>query len=253
MYSTQLINNAVATAHNIAQVDAIARVTWQQWAAGNLSDADAEALSSAAESRKRSIRAFVTAPSEHPPATARRRPIRTQGRQRSIFRRRRLATSGVLPASLAGSFTQGETSVLSVVGRECRKNRNNRCELTIDAIAALAGVCRSLAQRALHEADRLDIISLTERRRPSQRSLPNVVTIISSQWRTWLKLGGEGLKKETPRITRSYPATRTPERTHKAAAEHLRTTNRGRAPSINLKARQTRSHDSGLAHSQLSK
>jgi len=244
---------AVATARTIAQVDEISRITWKAWSEGHVTDVDASRLQGIVEQRKTSLRASISSQLERPPLTARSRPSRSRDRQRSILRRRRLSTSGVVPNQISVHFTMGETSVLTVIGRECRKQRHHRCELTVDAIAALAGVCRSLAQRALHEADRLDIISLTERRRVAQRSLPNIITIISSRWCVWLKLGGVGPEKETPRITRSYSATRTPERTHKAAAEHLRTTNRGRAPSINLKARQTRFPDSGLAHSQLNK
>ena len=213
---------AAAACHSIRQVDELAYLTWQAWSEGHITDDAAQDSQEAVQRRKASLRASVATPPERLPKAPPRRPIRGPAqRRKSITRRRRLSASGVLPASLAGGFTQGETSVLTVIGRECRKQRHHRCELTIDAIAALAGVCRSLAQRALHEADRFGIISLTERRRPSQRSLPNVVTIISSQWRVWLRLalGGVGPEKETPRITRSYSPTRTPKTTSEASAK----------------------------------
>jgi len=200
--------NAAVANCSITQADDFAREGWKSWASGRLSDRDVGELQDVVDARKRLIRASIASQSEHPPATARRRPARTQDRQRSILRRRRLATSGVVPNQIAAHFTQGETSVLSVVGKEIRKNRNNRCELTIAAIAAMGGVCPTVVRSSLRQAQHLDIIRLTERRRAARRSLPNVITITSLQWRTWLKLGGEGALLRTPRITREIKGRR---------------------------------------------
>ena len=160
--------NAAVANCSITQADDFAREGWKSWASGRLSDRDVGVLQTAVDARKRLIRASIASQSEHPPATTRRRPARSQDRRKSITRRRRTAMSGVIPGALASNLTMGEIAVLSVVGREIRRQKHHRCELTIDAIAALAGVCRSLAQRALHESDRLGIINTEERHRPSQ-------------------------------------------------------------------------------------
>jgi hypothetical protein len=56
-----------------------------------------------------------------------------------------------------------------VVAREVQ--RADRCELCLDKISALAGVSRSTTQNALHEARRLGLVTVTERRRRGAKSL----------------------------------------------------------------------------------
>src|SRR5262249_14702880 len=63
------------------------------------------------------------------------------------------------------------------------------CDLPIDKIAALAGVCRTTVQTTLHEARRLSHIKITERPRPGRKSLTNVVEITSPEWLAWIKRG----------------------------------------------------------------
>jgi hypothetical protein len=67
--------------------------------------------------------------------------------------------------------------------------RQGFCDLVIDKIAALAGVCRTTVQTALHEARRLGHLIITERRVPGRNSLPNIVKIVCSAWLAWLKRG----------------------------------------------------------------
>ena len=45
----------------------------------------------------------------------------------------------------------------------------------------------------MHEARRLGQIRITERPRPGRKNLPNVVEIISPEWRTWLRRGPSAL------------------------------------------------------------
>jgi hypothetical protein len=54
--------------------------------------------------------------------------------------------SGVVPARIAVSFTMAKLAVLTVIARQCQ--RAGDCALHIDAIAALAGVCRRTVQSA---------------------------------------------------------------------------------------------------------
>src|SRR5690606_29941129 len=76
------------------------------------------------------------------------------------------------------------------VGRQTKAT--GTCTLPIDAIAAMAGVCRTLVKSTLREAVHLGLIRVDERPRPGRRHDTNIVTITSAEWRTWLKLGGPG-------------------------------------------------------------
>jgi hypothetical protein len=62
-----------------------------------------------------------------------------------------------------------------------------RLRLHIDAIAARAGTCRTTVKNALREARRLNLVTVQERRRRGQRSLTNIIHIISREWRDWLQ------------------------------------------------------------------
>src|SRR3712207_967199 len=78
-----------------------------------------------------------------------------------------------------------------VISAEVREH--GRCERCLGEIAARAGVGRTTTQNAIRQAVKLGLVSLEERRRPAQRSLPNVIRIISREWRAWIARGpGEG-------------------------------------------------------------
>lgn len=187
---------AATNARTYRQLDDISRLIWRAHAEGHLSDAAAQAAAEAAQARKNALRGGR--PREALKlARARRRPV-TPDKAASIARRRRLAASGAVPGPIAASFTVSELSTLSVIAREVQKR--GRCELHIDAIAAMAGTCRTVVQSALRTARALGLVSVQERRRAGQRSLTNVVTVISAEWRQWLRLGGEGSEMKTPRI-----------------------------------------------------
>jgi hypothetical protein len=138
----------------------------------------------------REIRTPARRPGNAPWGRVRRRQ-RSPDKQASIERRRRLVASGPLPPPLAARFTWGEIAVMRIVGDECRVH--GCCTLHIDAIAARAGVHRTTVQNALREAQgregRPGIITVQERRRPGQRSLPNIIRIVSREWLDWLRKG----------------------------------------------------------------
>ena len=105
--------------------------------------------------------------------------------------------SGIVPAKIAASFTMAELAVLTVVARQCQ--RTGVCTLPIDAIAALAGCCRTVVKNALRQARLLGLLLVKERRTPGLPSLTNVVRIVSKDWIGWLKLGGGvGVRSATP-------------------------------------------------------
>jgi hypothetical protein len=108
-------------------------------------------------------------------------------RAAAIERRRRLASSGPLPPSIACRFTVGELAVLRIVGDEVAER--GACDRTLGEVAARAGVCRALAQQAIRKAAREELLTIEERPQPGRKSLPNVVRIISREWRTWLQRG----------------------------------------------------------------
>ena len=183
-----------------AELDDIIRDMWVDHTHGLLTDNEMEALDEVAQARREAIQTRRTetrpkprtAPSGTPRASA-RRPQRSPDRQASIERRRRLVASGPLPPPLAARFTWGEQAVMRIIGDECRAH--GQCTLHIDTIAARAGVHRTTVQNALREGQgrgpvpNAPIISVQERRRAGQRSLTNVIRVISREWWDWLHKG----------------------------------------------------------------
>src|SRR4051794_39227038 len=176
----------------------VSALLWKAFAAGQVSEAEAQALSDLIEARKA--------------IPAAQKPIqrRLGSRPRSpasMERRRRWAASGALPPALAARFTLAETAVLAVIAAEAV--RHGRCTLGIEDIAALAGVGRSTVKRALRAAQGLGLVRIEERRVSAWRSAPNVVTIVSREWGAWLRMRqrGVGSRQEPPRIQESKKAT----------------------------------------------
>src|SRR3982750_21545 len=175
-----------------AELHTVSALLWKAYAAGTVSESEAQALSEAIEAR----RALPA-----PPKPAQRRLIGSRPRSpASLERRRRWAASGALPPALASRFTLAETAVLAVVAAEHVKH--GRCTLVIDHIAALAGVGRTTVKNALREAQRQSLLRIEERRLSAWRNAPNVVTITSPEWLSWLRMRtrGGGSKPQPPRI-----------------------------------------------------
>jgi hypothetical protein len=152
---------------------------WKAYAAGGVSEEEAEALSELIEARKK------IAPMAAPRLVQRRLGSRPRT-PASMARRRSWAAAGRLPPHLAAQFTTAEVAVLAVVAVEVE--RGGACVLTLEHLAALAGVCRSTVKNALREAQRVGIVSIEERRVSAWRNLPNKVTIVSPEWLTWMRL-----------------------------------------------------------------
>ncbi len=111
---------------------------------------------------------------------------RSPDRKASRDRRRMLGGSSALPDSLRQYYTEGQRAVLCIVVGEI-KQRHGVCDLPIDKIAALAGVCRTTVQTTIHEARRLGHLKITERPIPGRKHLPNVVEIVSAEWRALIR------------------------------------------------------------------
>jgi hypothetical protein len=121
-----------------------------------------------------------------------------------------LGGSSSLPGTLRHHYTEGMRAVLTVIAGEVK--RQGRCCLPIDQVAALAGVCRTTVQSTLHEARRLGHVSIIERPRPGQKSLTNVVEIVSPEWHAWLKRGPRRIGSNPPIRPEISSTTRMEER-----------------------------------------
>jgi hypothetical protein len=131
-------------------------------------------------------------------------------------------SSGALPPQIAARFTTAEQAALAVIARQCQ--RHGRCDLHIDALAALAGCCRTSVQNALREARRLGLLLVEERRRRRKKNLTNVVTVVAAEWQTWLRLGRHRVQNverhgyQNPNPGRSRPSP-TPKRLFEVCRE----------------------------------
>jgi hypothetical protein len=146
----------------------------------------------------------------------RQRP-RSPDRQASRDRRRTLGGSGALPPNLRPHYTLGQLAVLCIIAGEVK--HHGICDLPIDKIAALAGVCRTTVQTTLHEARRLNHIKITERPQPGRKSLPNLVEVISPEWRVWLKRGPSAHRPIGSKFPNLVSATKTQNRKKEAIEE----------------------------------
>src|SRR3954453_4346715 len=136
-----------------AELHTVSALLWKAYAAGQVTEDQATDLFTLIEARK-------ALPAPQKPAQR-----RFGSRPRSpahMERRRRWAASGFLPPALACRFTVAETAVLAVLAAEAL--RHGRCPLTIEHIAALAGVGRSTVKRALRAAQGLGFVRIEERR-----------------------------------------------------------------------------------------
>lgn len=192
----------IGRAHGVA-LDALTRALWAGVAAGHVGDDDAALLAEAIQARRKVGKFAESGPADvgriflsGSPAALRKRQ-RPPERSVAIERRRRLAASGPMPPALAARFTTGELAVMRIVGDEFQARRV--CAICLDAIAARAGVSRTLARNAIRQAKRLGMIEVRERRRPGAKSLPNLVTVIDRDWLAWMKRGAKTRKMGLPK------------------------------------------------------
>lgn len=172
------------------RLDAIGQVLWVEHGRGRLADHEAQFLAETIAAMRGKGMAAPRAGSliARCPSRFRRRHIpRSPDRERSRARRRQLGGSGALPDPLRQEYTEGQRSVLTVIAGEVQAR--GFCDLPIDRIAALAGVCRTTVQTTLYEAGLRGHLAVQRRPRPGQKSLPNLVTITSAEWLVWLRRG----------------------------------------------------------------
>src|SRR5690349_9583887 len=137
-----------------AELPTLSSLLWKAYAAGQVTETEASALSEAIELKR------ALPPAQKP---VQRRLIGSRPRTpASLERRRRWAASGALPPALASRFTLAETAVLAVIAAETRKHGD--CRLTNGEIADVAGVSITTVKNAMRQAGGLGLISVEERR-----------------------------------------------------------------------------------------
>ncbi|MGE0698789.1 MAG: hypothetical protein AB7O57_06820 [Hyphomicrobiaceae bacterium] len=190
------------------QLDNLGRAVWHHWGKGEFSDDEAQFLAGAIDKRRPMGRRTSSVPGSVTMKPVgrlagrlgsifpRRRPQRSPDRKASRERQRMLGGAGHLPPQVRQHYTQGERAVLYVISTEVK--RTGVCDWPIAKIAAMAGVCRTTAQNAMREAQRLAHIIVEQRPVPGKKNLTNVVKVISREWCAWLKRGPIGFKMLDP-------------------------------------------------------
>ncbi|MCB4806578.1 helix-turn-helix domain-containing protein [Methylobacterium brachiatum] len=197
-----------AEAAPCAALPAVAAALWRAYGEGTVTEVEAEALSTLIEAQRQARNAPRLPRAEvgpntggpHPQGGCVTVPDHT-GRSRRAFgsrprtdasleRRRRWAASGRLPPGLAAKFTSAEQAVLALVAAEATRRKD--CRLSIENMAAVAGVCRSTVKNAIREARRLGLLTVEERAVTGFRNDTNIVRIVSAEWLAWLRLARRG-------------------------------------------------------------
>ena len=101
---------------------------------------------------------------------SRQRP-RSADRKASRDRRRMFGGSSALPPNLRAFYTEGQRAVLCIAAQEVKEAQPI---FQLRPPAALAGVCRTTVQNALHEARRLGHVAITERPQRGRKNLTNI-------------------------------------------------------------------------------
>ncbi len=235
------------------QLDVAARLVWERYGVGAINDDEASYLASCIE-RRRPLRVH-TLPFKFAAAskmngrisrfTPRQRQ-RSPDRKASRDRRRKLGGSSALPDGLRQYYTEGQRSVLFIVATEIKKR--GVCDLPIDKIAALAGVCRTTVQTTMHEARRLNHIRITERPVPGRKSLPNLVEITSREWTRWLMRAPAIAERIGSNSMKMVSTTKSPDRSRKWLGNDMPRGNSGASPPrprLGLSCEQDQTGDNG--------
>jgi hypothetical protein len=122
----------------------------------------------------------------------------------SLEKRRGLGsrTEALIPEHIPIQFSEAKRAVLMVIAKELVRAA---CNLPIDKIAWLAGVCARTVQNTLAELKRFGLVRVLERRVPGGKSQTNIVTVVDAAWlkcvRRSIKLGCIDMHRpKAPRI-----------------------------------------------------
>ena len=173
------------------RIDQMTALAYRGHLEGAIDEAQLELLTDAARCRREVFAARRRVRGSRPLASI----LQPDGRNTHREKRRTWSASGALPPALRARFTPGEHAVAAVIRAEVR--RHGRCSLPYSAIARSAGLSgTTVVKRFVREARRAGLIDVQARPVPGQRHLPNIITIISVEWRSWNELaprkGGGG-------------------------------------------------------------
>ena len=194
-----------AEAAPCAALPAVTAALWRAYGDGQVTEAEAEVLSGLIEARTLSTNRRRSGQTPNPTGTvdtevshvsqsvvrASMRAVGSRPRtDASMERRRRWAASGRLPPAIAARFTLAEQAVLALVAAEVARRKD--CRLSIENMAAVAGVCRSTVKNAIREARKIGLLTVEERHITGFRNDTNVLRIISPEWQAWIRLARKG-------------------------------------------------------------
>ncbi|MCJ2087250.1 helix-turn-helix domain-containing protein [Methylobacterium sp. E-005] len=189
-----------------AALPAVTAALWRAYGTGQVTEAEAEALSGLIAARQAKSETVSHLRSPNPggstdiensdTATHRAGSPRTCVGSRprtaaSMERRRRWAASGRLPPAIAARFTLAEQGVLALVAAEVARRKD--CRLAVGHLAAIVGVAETTVRNAIREAVKLGLLTVEERRITGFRNDTNIVRIVSAEWTAWLRLARKGV------------------------------------------------------------
>jgi hypothetical protein len=197
------VYDKINAATSPSELNELSVAIWKIYWPSIISDADAHYLSEAIQKRKPSRGSITARPVSalHGRVSARfaprpcRRRLTTEERAKRRERKRMLGGSSAMPDTMRHHYTEGERAVGCVVAGEVK--RVGICEISIDEIADRAGVGRTTVQNWQHEARRLGHICVRHRPQRGAKSLTNVITIISTDWLTWIKRAPSAARVQT--------------------------------------------------------
>ncbi len=171
------------------QLDDLFSLVSRALGAGSLADDRAQQLYELIQRRRGAPAALLSATSTIAPRyfIQRSPEQRSPDRRASIGRRREHAATGPLPPAIAATFTVGELAVLKVISDEYLAH--GACDRSLNELAARAGVCHSLAKRAVRLAELDGLLTVQRRPRSGRKHLTNIIRIIRAEWLDWLHKG----------------------------------------------------------------
>jgi hypothetical protein len=170
------------------QLDDYSRQVWKAHDAGTIADDQAQQLAELIQRRRGPRPAATLSAAAALRHTIRRSPEqRSPDRRASLLRRREHSATGPLPPHLAAGFTTGELAVLKVISDEWLAH--GACDRSLNELAARAGVCHSLARRAVRLAELDGLFTVQRRPRSGRKHLTNIIRIVRAEWLDWLHKG----------------------------------------------------------------
>lgn len=160
----------------------LSNLIWGSYANGTMLDEAADLLNEAITRRREFFRARKQVGAANRRCAAWRVD---HPRDNAIKKRRMWSTGGALPSGLRSKFTPGETAVAGVIRAEVQ--RKGRCTLPYKSIAKAAGLrSTTVVKRFIRQAKKHHLVRVEERFGDRGLNRPNVITIISEEWLSWI-------------------------------------------------------------------